>query len=166
MPAYKSDLRRWQSEALGKWLERSMSGIVAVVTGAGKTVLAEECMARFWEAYSDGQVLIIVPTLALLDQWHVALTEDLGLTEADIASYSGRGRPVAARRANLLVLNTARNVSVALSQQAPSFLVVDECHRAATPLNSLALGGFYKATLGLSATPERQYDAGFEEYLV
>jgi superfamily II DNA or RNA helicase len=143
-----------------------MSGIVAVVTGAGKTVLAEECMSQFWEGYGEGQVLIIVPTLALLDQWYVALSEDLGLTEAEIATYSGRGKPAAAKRANLLVINTARTVSVGLSQRAPSFLVVDECHRAATPLNSLALGGFYKATLGLSATPERQYDAGFEEYLV
>jgi superfamily II DNA or RNA helicase len=44
-------------------------------------------------------------------------------------------------------------------------LVVDECHRAASPANSRALVPC-AASLGLSATPERQYDDGFERHLV
>ena len=45
-------------------------------------------------------------------------------------------------------------------------LVVDECHRAGSPANASALQGSYLCTLGLSATPERQYDAGMAEYVV
>jgi superfamily II DNA or RNA helicase len=42
---------------------------------------------------------------------------------------------------------------------------VDECHRAGSPTNALALRGQYAATLGLSATPERDYDDGFEQQI-
>jgi len=45
-------------------------------------------------------------------------------------------------------------------------LIVDECHRAGSPCNSAALRGKYGATLGLSATPEREYDAGFHDHIV
>jgi superfamily II DNA or RNA helicase len=143
----------------------SLHGVVAVVTGGGKTVFAEHCIAGFWEKYPRGQALVVVPTLALLDQWYVAASEDLSLNETEIGTYSGRGRATEPRRLNLLVLNTARHQVVGLSRRADSLLVVDECHRAATDQNSLALEGFYKATLGLSATPERQYDEGFEKYI-
>jgi superfamily II DNA or RNA helicase len=40
-------------------------------------------------------------------------------------------------------------------------LIVDECHRVGSPENAKALIGTYAATLGLSATPVREYDEGF-----
>ena len=42
------------------------------------------------------------------------------------------------------------------------FIIVDECHRSGSELNSTALQGPWCATLGISATPEREYDDGFE----
>ena len=45
-------------------------------------------------------------------------------------------------------------------------LVVDECHRAASRQNALALLGEHRATLGISATPEREHDDLFETVLV
>jgi superfamily II DNA or RNA helicase len=44
-------------------------------------------------------------------------------------------------------------------------LIVDECHRAGSRVNALALRGRHRAVLGLSATPEREYDAGFLDQL-
>jgi superfamily II DNA or RNA helicase len=44
-------------------------------------------------------------------------------------------------------------------------LIVDECHRAGSTQNALALQGAHVATLGLSATPEREYDEGFEIFV-
>jgi len=46
------------------------------------------------------------------------------------------------------------------------FLIVDECHRSASKENSRALEGVFSATLGLSATPKRDYDFGLEEILI
>lgn len=158
--------RAWQQEALAAWESQHRRGIVSVVTGAGKTIFAEMCMVSFLSANPTGRVAIVVPTIALLDQWYVSLREDLGVPENDIALYSGEGRPAKPGRFNLLVLNTARSVSSSMSNDRDALLIVDEVHRAASPVNSLALAGKWSATLGMSATPERDYDDGFQEILV
>lgn len=162
----RTPVRAWQAEALDEWRRANHQGIVGVVTGAGKTVFAELCMREFRHASPDGQVVVLVPTLALLDQWYVSLREDLGVSADDIAIYSGEGRAERPRAVNLLVLNTARDVAPSIAARVPSFLVVDECHRAASPENARALRGDYAATLGMSATPERDYDDGLEAQLV
>jgi superfamily II DNA or RNA helicase len=143
-----------------------MRGIARVVTGAGKTMFAEMAMLEFLGKQPDGRIVVITPTIALLDQWFVDLREDIGLGDSDVAVFSGEQRADAPARVNLLVLNTARTEAEALSVGVPTMLVVDECHRAAAPVNSLALHGQHVAALGLSATPERQYDDGLRDVLV
>jgi superfamily II DNA or RNA helicase len=157
--------RDWQREALQKWQE-NFRGIVKVVTGAGKTIFAEQCMRLFHEKYSDGKSIIIVPTIALLDQWVVSLLEDLNVRESEIACFSGEDKATTLHRVNIFVINTARKVAQYIRPQDTTFLIVDECHRAGSLVNSLALKAPHKATLGLSATPERDFDKGFEEHLV
>ncbi len=152
-------------QAVEAWEAAGRRGIVSVVTGAGKTLFAEMCMAAYRNSQPGGLIFVLVPTLALLDQWYVSLSEDMGLGESDIGTFSGEGHARGWRDVNLVVLNTSR----VLHQRIPaerSMLVVDECHRAATPENSKALSARYAATLGMSATPERDYDAGMEELLV
>ena len=136
--------------------------MASVVTGGGKTVFAQMCMIAFKETYPDGKYLIVVPTTALLDQWYVSLREDLHVPPEDIACFSGDEKPSKSRAVNLIVLNTARSVAPRIASQGPTFLIVDECHRAGSPVNALALGGEHNATLGLSATPQREYDDGFQ----
>ena len=61
-----------------------------------------------------------------------------------------------------MVLNTARVLRYRRCQKTTmQCLIVDECHRAASQSNSLALAGDYRATLGMSATPEREHDNFF-----
>ena len=157
--------RAWQSEALGAWRE-SLRGIASVVTGGGKTTFAQMCMQVFRESYPEGRFVIVVPTLALLDQWHVSLREDLMIPEEAIASYSGEGKPKVFGTVNLMVANTARTYAAKASESFDTMLIVDECHRTATQANALALKGNPKATLGISATPEREYDDLFHSTLV
>ena len=163
--ALAAEPREWQLQALATW-ESNHQGIAAVVTGAGKTILAEMCMLRYRREFPAARFVIVVPTLSLLDQWYVSLREDLHVRDEDIATYSGEGRAREPRLINLVVLNTAREVAPGLAHGEAVMLIVDECHRAASPVNARALSGNYTATLGLSATPERQYDEGFEEFLV
>jgi superfamily II DNA or RNA helicase len=161
----RQEPRRWQSDALQVWRKKGRRGIAGVVTGAGKTVFAELCLLDFLNNTPGGQVAIIVPTLALLDQWFVDIQEDLGVANQRIATFSGEGKAESPEIINLLVLNTARVEAPRLSQVAPTLLIVDECHRAASPQNAKALEGGYASTLGLSATPERDYDQGLSEVL-
>ena len=65
---------------------------------------------------------------------------------------------------NVIVVNTARNISKSMFDNKDLFLIVDECHRCGSQ-NSQALNFNTKAELGLSATPERENDSGFEDYI-
>lgn len=160
----QSEPRLWQREAFNIW-KINNKGVVSVVTGGGKTVFAQICMLAFLEQFPGARFIIVVPTITLLDQWYVSLQEDLNVPSDDIACYSGEEKPTKPSRVNLIVVNTAREIVSKLSLHTDSFLIVDECHRAGSPVNALALKGSYRATLGLSATPERDYDDGFLKYV-
>jgi superfamily II DNA or RNA helicase len=154
--------RRWQTQALDRWNAEGYRGIAEVVTGGGKTTFAGLCAQQFLDDFPAGRVIILVPTMALLDQWFVALQEDFGVASEAIATYSGEGLPEGPARFNLLVLNTARIEAPRLAALGTNFLVVDECHRVGSPENSRSLAGDHVATLGLSATPRREYDDAYE----
>lgn len=156
--------RHWQAEALKRWLSRRR-GVVSVVTGGGKTLFALQCFAAFRADISSARLAVIVPTIALLDQWTVALQVDLGVSPADIGTYSGEGRPGHPGVVNVLVMNTARGLMPSITADGPWMLVVDECHRSGSPENAKVLEGNFAAVLGLSATPQRQFDDGFERFV-
>ena len=157
--------RRWQTEALAAW-SSGFRGVVSVVTGAGKTFFAMQCMLAVWERQPDIKVLIVVPTVALMDQWRAALQDELGVSDADIDLVGGGIRRIEQSLITVAVLDSARELVTALTSEGQWFLVVDECHRVASSVNRKVLGGSYTATLGLSATPERQYDDLFESVVV
>lgn len=153
-------LRSWQEEALGRWRAHGHRGIVEVVTGGGKTIFALACLQDLQPDTS----LILVPTLALLDQWweEVAAFFRIPLDEINIIAARGRIRP---GTINLSVLNTAAKI-VPERATRPYFLIADECHKAASAKFRDALGGQKSGSLGLSATPERPYDQGLSEVLI
>jgi superfamily II DNA or RNA helicase len=142
-----------------------MRGTASVVTGAGKTYFAFLCMVEFLHTFPHGRALIVVPTTALVDQWHVSLQEDLGVPSTNIAVYSGEEKADSPAQVNLLVINTARGIIRDVASGAPTFIIVDECHRSGSPVNARALSGKHAASLGLSATPVREYDNAFQEVI-
>lgn len=152
--------RGWQVEALGAWERADHRGIVSVVTGGGKTVFALACIDRIRPVAT----LIIVPTAALLEQWweEAASYFDLDLDEINIITGNGRFRLGAI---NIVVLNTAVKLAERM-QVHKCFLIVDECHKAASEKFRGALKVNAFATLGLSATPERPYDEWLQDVLI
>ena len=157
--------RTWQKQALNIWLP-GMQGVVSVVTGGGKTVFAFLCVQAFRKLHPVGRVFIVVPTMTLLDQWRVDLQEDFGVPSEEIACFSSQEMAGHACAINLLVINTARRKIQRIARDPGSFLIVDECHRAGSTENAKALRGEFAATLGLSATPQREYDTGLEEHVL
>ena len=154
-PKLRLQPRDWQAEALDLWESNNRLGVVAVVTGGGKTAFAELCLERVWQTSPGHRVAIVVPTSALLDQWHVSLEEDMGLGARDIATYSGDGKSSSPGLVNLFVINTARSEVAKLCSAGPMGLVVDECHRAASPENARALEGRHALALGLRSEERR-----------
>ena len=157
--------RKWQQEALKKWVANGCRGVVSVVTGGGKSTFALMCINELAVQDSDLRVVIVVPTVALLDQWYVSIQEGMQIAKEEISCFSGHEKATRIGRINLVVINTARRTQGKLSNHPLAFLIVDECHRAGSPENAKALQGDYDATLGLSATPTREYDAGFENHI-
>lgn len=156
--------RKWQEEALEEW-ERESKGVVEVVTGGGKTIFAMFCMESLLEDRKNCQVVIIVPTIALLDQWYLELIEHTSLSENDIALYGGGGREVRSAKVSIAVINTARSVAEEICASQETLLIVDECHRSGTQENVRSIAVESDYTLGLSATPEREFDDGFDRYI-
>ena len=108
--------------------------------------------------------LIVVPTAALLEQWweEAASYFDLDLDEINIITGSLRFR---LGTINIAVLNTAAKLAAKMGEYK-CFLIVDECHKAASEHFRAALQINTVASLGLSATPERSYDEGLKDVLI
>ena len=149
-------LRPWQQEALAAWNTQSGRGIIEVVTGGGKTIFALAAI----QSTNAKTTLIVVPTVALLDQWwaEVAAFFDISLDDINVI---GRENGLRRGMINLAVLNTASKIDGEVD-----VLVVDECHKAASVKFRNVLDVVATYRLGLSATPERQYDTFFEDVLV
>lgn len=153
-------LRAWQREALPLWEASGHRGIVSVVTGGGKTVFALACIAKLEPDTS----LVIVPTVALLDQWWEEIAHFFSL-ELDEVHIVTANQSMRTGTINIAVLNTAAKLQEG-GRSRPCFLIVDECHKAASAQFRTALDIPREASLGLSATPERPYDDGLNDIIV
>ena len=157
-------LRRWQHEALLAWSKAGRRGIAAVVTGGGKTFFALNCIDLYQRTEPGATILITVPTEALLDQWLEELISFFDMPPSFVNVLSGK-RGIRRGRINVGVLNTAAKLGG--NPNLPRlFLIVDECHKAASPVFRSVFDMPINASLGLSATPDRPYDNFFDEVLV
>jgi superfamily II DNA or RNA helicase len=116
------------------------------------------------DALRPDTTLIVVPTIALLDQWWAEVADyfDLALDEINVLTGSKQLR---SGTINLAVLNTAAKLAQTGNAKR-CLLIVDECHKAASAQFRSVLSIPTVGSLGLSATPERPYDDGLGEVLV
>ncbi len=169
------ELYRWQKEAKKVWWENNGKGIVKVVTGAGKTIFALSLVSDLFnsEAYREGslRVIIIVPTTVLLDQWLIEAMDKLHIPRKKIGIFCGKEKEnVRDKNILIYVVNSARRHLKEHYEKyfkhEDLFLIADECHRYGSKENSKIFEIPFSYTLGLSATPERYGDYGFEEKLI
>lgn len=158
------ELRHWQKVAMNRWFDNGKKGCIEVATGGGKTTFALALYSELLKEFSELRILVIVPTTALADQWFVNFEEDLGVPEVDIKMISSSDNEVD-HKVNICVINTGRIFNQKISNSNEVFLVVDECHRAGSEENSKALVKNCFASLGLSATPFREFDDGYKSFI-
>ena len=150
-------LREWQAKAFPLWWAKKR-GIVKVVTGGGKTVFAIHCLVKYLEENKDHLIFIVVPSIALLDQWYEGLQKDFN--EKDIALNGGGEHLEHLLRINISTIDSVKNI-IEQFDASKTLLIVDECHKIGTEKRGEVLTNNWHATLGLSATPERDYDDNF-----
>jgi superfamily II DNA or RNA helicase len=150
-------LRQWQEKAFPLWWAKKR-GIVKVVTGGGKTVFAIHCLTKYLEEEKDNSIFIVVPSIALLDQWYEGLQKTFG--DKDISLNGGGEHLENISKITISTIDSVKNIIHKFN--APNtLLIVDECHKIGTEKRGEILTGNWHATLGLSATPERDYDDNF-----
>ncbi len=150
-------LREWQEKAFPLWWAKKR-GIVKVVTGGGKTVFAIHCLTKYLEENKDHSIFIVVPSIALLDQWYEGLQKDFN--EKEISLNGGGEHLEKLSRINISTIDSVKNI-IQQFDASKTLLIVDECHKIGTEKRGEVLSNSWHATLGLSATPERDYDDNF-----
>lgn len=166
-------LYTWQKECIRAWHANHFHGMVNVVTGAGKTVMALYSI-RLLEKYigNNGllRVKIVVPTLPLAAQWAFSMEKYLpdckNAQEKPGFFHSGKtdnpNRKYMIYIINSARYNLARHILSDIQQGCPVLLIADECHHYASPENrkifdfltaGVDVTGKY-FSLGLSATPQ------------
>jgi RNA polymerase primary sigma factor len=154
------DLRAWQAEALAAW-STTCRGVVEAVTGTGKTRLAIAAVRTVLDA--GGRVLVLVPTLELIDQWHAGLR--LLVPEARVGRLGGgRQDDLYDHEVVLATPHSAADVPIEAPPGRPGLLVADEAHRYGAPTWGRALKEDLPLRLALTATYERG-DEGVAEVL-
>ena len=150
-------LREWQEKAFPLWWVKK-KGIIKVVTGGGKTFFAIHCIKKYLEANPKKLILIVVPSIALLDQWYESLSQEY--SNKDISLNGGGEQTNKLTKICISTIDSLKNVIDEVDCQN-TLLIVDECHKIGTEKRGDMLTNNWHATLGLSATPERDYDDNF-----
>jgi len=150
-------LREWQEKAFPLWWKYK-KGIIKVVTGGGKTFFAIHCLRKYLEEDHNKNILIVVPSIALLDQWYESLSQNFSDTE--ISLNGGGEQTTSITKICISTIDSLKNI-IKEVDASNSLLIVDECHKIGTEKRGEMLTNNWHATLGLSATPERDYDDNF-----
>lgn len=165
--------REHQLNALETWNQRGRKGIFEHATGSGKTFTAM-CAIRK-ELEIGHPVLILVPSVGLLKQWHDELQKmynDMDVRyllcgsgnstwkeRSMLNTFTRPGLPQT-KRITIAVMDTASSEDFLTKVVSSNELMVvaDEVHRMGSPGNRRFFEVNAGARLGLSATPRRYGD--------
>ncbi len=137
--------RPYQREAVEAWWRAGRRGVVVLPTGAGKSYVAELCIAR-----ADRSTLVIAPTIDLIGQWHDALRRAFG---APIGVLGGGQHEL-----QIITVATYDSAWIHMERYGDRFglVVFDEVHHLPGPsVRAAAEHCIAPFRLGLTATPER-----------
>ena len=140
-------LYAWQKECIRAWRDNDFHGIVNVVTGAGKTIMAlygARLLEKHLQSVSPAaslRVKVVVPTSALAAQWEAAMRTYLpgcGAFHQRPGFHHSERRDDPGRRHMIYVINSARYALARhiLADMRAGFhvlLIADECHHYASP---------------------------------
>ncbi|MBQ0123960.1 MAG: DEAD/DEAH box helicase family protein [Bacteroidales bacterium] len=176
---YPSGPRDYQKTAFENWKANKQKGLFAMATGTGKTITSLNCLLEIYKHSGYYKALILVPTIALVEQWekecrkfnfttvikvcagnpkwkdqveHVKLNEMLDTNNGPKASY-------------IIICTYASYSKEKVFAELNSFaktrllLIADEAHNMGSNSILKKIEAIpYARRIGLSATPERQFD--------
>ena len=171
---YESGDFAHQGEAVRAWEAAGRRGILEMATGSGKTITAMICAARLQDEASGLIVVVSAPYRPLIEQW----CDEIRLFGVDPVNLTAAGGPLARSReiaqagrriraglsrAEVLVVSNDTLCTDDFNQRLAALspdklLVADECHNLGADSFTANPPEHFDHRIGLSATPERQYD--------
>ena len=174
---YPSGPREYQIAAFENWKSNTQKGLFAMATGAGKTITSLNCLLEIYKKTGCYKALILVPTITLVEQWEKECAKfNFGNVIKVCSKYSGWQTSLSNIRMlelsnpdnkqSYIIISTyasfIRSDNFIELNQLPKkklLLIADEAHnmgsgRIVKRLNDIK----YLRRIGLSATPERQFD--------
>jgi superfamily II DNA or RNA helicase len=172
---YPEGPREYQKIAFNNWKNNNQQGLFAMATGTGKTITALNCLLEIYKKTGYYKALILVPTITLVNQWQkecekfkfnsiikVCSTSDW---KNDLSAILTREKLLPTEQISYVVISTyasfARtNIFSEINQlSSKTLLIADECHNMGSGTMLKLLPKITcKRRIGLSATPERQFD--------
>lgn len=139
------ELYPFQQEAISSWQKNNNNGIILLPTGAGKTIISLDIIARL-----QLKTLIVVPTLVLLEQWKNAIIRFLGLNDSDIGEFGGGKQEI--KDITIITYDSA-HLYVKRLRNIYGLLILDEAHHLAGSSYEIIADGFIAPNrLALTAT--------------
>ena len=172
---------KYQEEAYAAWLKNGKRGIFAMATGTGKTITSLNCVLNEYNNSGIYQVLVLVPTIALVEQWEEEISSfGFGnIIEVSSANPQWRAKltqlknniKFSKKNPNFFIVSTYDSYCIKDFQQLVSQLpedmivIADEAHNIGSTSVKKAFQSLKaQRRIALSATPSRIYDeAGTEE---
>ena len=174
---YPSGPREYQIAAFENWKSNTQKGLFAMATGTGKTITSLNCLLEIYKKTGCYKALILVPTITLVEQWEKECAKfNFGNVIKICSKYSGWQTSFSNIRMlelsnpdnkqSYIIISTyasfIRSDNFIELNQLPKkklLLIADEAHnmgsgRIVKRLNDIK----YLRRIGLSATPERQFD--------
>lgn len=176
---YSSGPREYQKLAFENWKNNGQKGLFAMATGTGKTITSLNCLLEIYLRKGYYKAIILVPTITLVNQWeqecrkfrfsNIIKVYSKNLTwrdEVERVRFNEKYRTEREPEVSYIIISTYASYSrekvfnVLNDFDKRKLLVIaDECHNMASGSLVKRLKDIpYLRRIGLSATPERQFD--------
>lgn len=176
---YPSGPREYQQIAFDNWKNNGQKGLFAMATGTGKTITSLNCLLEIYKRKGYYKAIILVPTITLVNQWeqecrkfrfsNITKVYSKNLTwrdEVERISFNEKYKTDREPEVSYIIISTYASYSrEKVFKVLNSFdkrrllMIADECHNMGSGSLVKRLKEIpYLRRIGLSATPERQFD--------
>ena len=176
---YSSGPREYQKLAFENWKNNGQKGLFAMATGTGKTITSLNCLLEIYLRKGYYKAIILVPTITLVNQWeqecrkfrfsNIIKVYSKDLTwrdEVDRVRFNEKYRTEREPEVSYIVISTYASYSrekvfnvLNDFDKRKLLMIADECHNMASGSLVKRLKNIpYLRRIGLSATPDRQFN--------
>ena len=176
---FPSGPRDYQQLAFDNWKNNGQKGLFAMATGTGKTITSLNCLLEIYKRKGYYKAIILVPTITLVNQWEqecrkfrfsniikVYSKNLVWRDEVERVHFNEKYKSDKDPEVSYIIISTYASYSrekvfnvLNGFDKRRVLMIADECHNMGSGSLVKRLKEIpYLRRIGLSATPERQFD--------